>query len=165
MGLQRLPGAILYNDAKACFERIIENISNLSLLQQGLPLPIAKLHAQTYQQIQYHMKHRLIIGDNHHSHNNPSPVYGAGQGASDAPARWCYLCDKIINIYKQHSTSAHINSPLSDLHTNQQIADFIDNITTLLIKHNATKFLRLFLEQDAKLWERLLYTIGGKLEI
>jgi hypothetical protein len=49
--------------------------------------------------------------------------------------------------------------------THQQISGFIDNITTLLIKHNATKFLWLFLEQDAKLWERLLYTIGGKLEI
>jgi hypothetical protein len=27
--LQRLQGAVLYNDAKACYDRIIENISNL----------------------------------------------------------------------------------------------------------------------------------------
>jgi hypothetical protein len=46
--LQRLQGAVLYNDAKACYDRIIENLSNLSLLKEGLPIELAKLHAQTY---------------------------------------------------------------------------------------------------------------------
>jgi hypothetical protein len=32
IGLQRLHGAVLYNNAKACYDRIIENISNLTLL-------------------------------------------------------------------------------------------------------------------------------------
>jgi hypothetical protein len=45
--LQRLQGAVLYNDAKACYDRIIENISNLSLLREGLPQEIAKLHSET----------------------------------------------------------------------------------------------------------------------
>jgi hypothetical protein len=34
--MQRLTGAIIYNDAKACFDRIIENMSNLALMREGL---------------------------------------------------------------------------------------------------------------------------------
>jgi hypothetical protein len=51
--LQRLSGAVVYNDAKACFDRVIENLSNLALMKQGLPPEIAKLHAQTFHQTQY----------------------------------------------------------------------------------------------------------------
>jgi hypothetical protein len=59
--LQRLSGAVLYNDAKTCYDRVIENISNLALMKQGLPIELAKLHAQTFQQIQYYIKHRLVF--------------------------------------------------------------------------------------------------------
>jgi hypothetical protein len=34
--LQRLSGAVIYNDAKACFDRIIENMSNLACMREGL---------------------------------------------------------------------------------------------------------------------------------
>lgn len=35
--LQRLSGGVMYNDAKACFDRIIENMSNITCLQAGAP--------------------------------------------------------------------------------------------------------------------------------
>jgi hypothetical protein len=66
--LQRLNGAVLYNDANTCYDRIIENIRNLTLLKEGLPPEIAKLHAHTISQMQYHIKHRFGIGTKHHSH-------------------------------------------------------------------------------------------------
>jgi hypothetical protein len=37
----RLNGGVIYNDAKACYDRIIENVSNLALIHQGLPIKIA----------------------------------------------------------------------------------------------------------------------------
>jgi hypothetical protein len=59
---QRLTGAVMYNDAKACCDRIIENASNLTLLREGIPIQIPKLHAQTFLKIEYHIKHKLGIG-------------------------------------------------------------------------------------------------------
>jgi hypothetical protein len=47
--LQRQVGAVMYNDAKACYDQIVENISNMSLLREGLPIEIAILHSQTFQ--------------------------------------------------------------------------------------------------------------------
>jgi hypothetical protein len=72
---QRLFGGVIYNDAKACYDRVIENISNIALLHHGIPLPIAKLHSQTFQKINYVIKHKLGISSTSHRHNHPSPIY------------------------------------------------------------------------------------------
>jgi hypothetical protein len=34
--LQRLTGDIVYNDARACFDRTVENLSNLTCMREGL---------------------------------------------------------------------------------------------------------------------------------
>jgi hypothetical protein len=102
--LQRLNGAVLYNDAKACYDRIIENLSNLTLLKEGLPPAIAKLHSQTYRHIIYYIKHRYGIGAEPHGHNSPKPLYGVGQVATDSHARWGFVCDPLLNIYKKIAT-------------------------------------------------------------
>jgi hypothetical protein len=54
--LQKLAGAIVINDAKACFDRIIENLSNLACLREGLAPELAKLHAQTGREMRYYIK-------------------------------------------------------------------------------------------------------------
>jgi hypothetical protein len=44
---QRLHGGVIYNNAKACYDTVIENISNLALLHQGLPIKLAQLHSHS----------------------------------------------------------------------------------------------------------------------
>jgi hypothetical protein len=164
--LQRLTGAVVYNDAKACFDRVLENLSNLLLLREGLPKEIALLHAQTFSQIQYYIKHKLGIGPKSHSHLNPHPVHGVGQGATDAPARWGAVGDALIRVYKEEATDANITSPISNITSNQKIAGFVDDTSTLMIiQRTLMLFLILLLEKDTQLWEKLLFTSGGKLEI
>jgi hypothetical protein len=164
--LQRLSGAAVYNDAKACYDRVIENASNLALMKQGLPVELARLHAQTFKEIKYYIKHRLGIGDIPHSHHRPKPVYGVGQGSTDAPARWGFLCDPLIDLYKENASEAIIKSPLSDTQTNNKIGGFVDDTATLSIQHYSLMlFICLILQKDAQMWEKLLHTSGGKLEI
>jgi hypothetical protein len=50
--LQQMIAVTLYNDATACFDRIIENVSNATLLSEGLHPTISRLHAQTIHQDQ-----------------------------------------------------------------------------------------------------------------
>jgi hypothetical protein len=164
--LQRLSGAVMYNDAKACYDRIVEPISNMALLREGLPIEIAKLHAQTYQQIHYHIKHKQGIGPITHSHNNPEPIYGVGQGSIDASARWGFLSDAIIRAFAANATDATIHSPISSKFTNNKIAGFVDDTTTLLIQQMLMlPYILLLIQRDAQLWEKLLHVTGGKLEI
>lgn len=129
----RLSGGVIYNDAKACYDRIIENLSNLALLHQGLPLPIDKLHAQTFQQIKYIIKHKLGYSTQSHQHNHPAPIFGVGQGACDAPARWGFVCDAFIKLYKLLGTDANILSSISKILTNLKISAFVDDTSLLSI--------------------------------
>jgi hypothetical protein len=156
----------MYNDAKACYDRIIGNISKMTLLREGLPIEIAKLHSQTFLLIEYHIKRKQGIGPVTHSHNKPEPVYGVGQGSTDASTRWSFLSDAIIRAFSQFATDATIQSPITNKFTNNKIAGFVDDTTTLLIqKLIMLPYILLRLQQDAQLWEKLLYTTGGKLEI
>jgi Reverse transcriptase (RNA-dependent DNA polymerase) len=164
--LQRLSGAVVYNDAKACYDRVIENLSNLALMKQGLPVEIAKLHSNTFHRIQYYIKHKLGIGAVPHSHNNPKQVHGVGQGSTDAPARWGFVCDPLLQLYKELASDAKITSPISNKSTNNKIAGFVDDTTTLMIQHYSIMiYIILILQKDTQTWERLLHTSGGKLEI
>jgi hypothetical protein len=61
--LTKKTGATLYNDAAACFDRIIENISNATLVSEGLNPSIAKLHAQTLEKASYHIKTKHGIAE------------------------------------------------------------------------------------------------------
>jgi hypothetical protein len=54
---------------------------------------------------------------------------------------------------------------MSTLMTNLKIAGFVDDTTILLIQNLIAPFLIITLQQNAQLWERLLFTTGGKLEI
>jgi hypothetical protein len=162
--LQRLSGAVVYNNAKACYKSVIENLSNLALIKQGLPTEIAKPHSQMFHQINYFIEHKLGIGNTNHSHNKPKPGYGVGQGSTDAPARWGFVCDPLLEIYKQLVSDAFITSPLSTTTTNNKISGFVDDTTALTRQHYSTMlFIILLLQKDTHTWERLIHTSGGTL--
>jgi hypothetical protein len=84
--LQRASGGIDYNDAKACYDRIPENLSNIALQREGYPKAVAQLHANTLSQVKYYIKHKLGIGTRPNFHSVEHPFHGSGQGATDSPA-------------------------------------------------------------------------------
>lgn len=125
--LQRRTGGIMYNDAKACFDRIIENISNISCMREGLPIEIAKLHNQTFKNIKYYIKHRGGIGEKPNQHSDEDPFYGVGQGSGDAGTRWGLISDCIIWAYNKLSSDAKITGPISKLTINEKCQLFVDD--------------------------------------
>jgi hypothetical protein len=60
---------------------------------------------------------------------------------------------------------AKIYSLMTELVANLHIAGFVDDTTILLIQNMIAPFLIFKLQECALLWERLLHTTGGKLEI
>jgi hypothetical protein len=89
-----------------------------------------------------------------------------GQGACDALARWGFVCDALINAYKQVTNNVKTIASISRLKSNHKIAAFVDNTVTMNIMHKQLCFyIILFLQSDVQNWEELLYTTSGKLEI
>jgi hypothetical protein len=54
---------------------------------------------------------------------------------------------------------------MTDLLTNIQIPGFVDETTILLIQNLVAQFLIFKLQENSQLWERLLHTTGGELEV
>jgi hypothetical protein len=131
--LQRVTGGIMYNDAKACFDRIIENISNMSCMREGLPVAIAKLHHQTVSTIKYFIKHKWGIAPHPNGHNCPDPFYGVGQGSGDAGTRWGFISDCIIRAYNKQSHDAIITAPISGITANENVNYLLTTADYLLL--------------------------------
>jgi hypothetical protein len=111
--LQKLTGATIYNDAKACFDRIIENISNATLISEGLNPKIAELHANTLSKADYVIKTKQGIHDIPNGHLKPAPFFGTGQGAADSMPRWSIQSDLLIRLYNAKAISEPIICPIS----------------------------------------------------
>jgi hypothetical protein len=134
--LQQLSGAIVYNDAKACFDRIIENMSNLACMREGLSPKIADLHAQTLQQMKYHIKTQNGCSTQLNRHMKPDPFLGSGQGSGDSMARWGFVSDAIIRAYNTTAQTAPVLSLTSRLTIFEKVQAFVDDSHGLTI-HNS----------------------------
>ncbi len=164
--LQKLPGTILYHDAKACFDRIIENLSNATLMSEGIN-PRLVLHAQTLAKAKYHIKTKYGVAARPNGHMQPDAFHGTGQGAADSMPRWGFLSDTAIKAYNKLATSEPITSPFQGtMMLTTKIRAFVDDTNCPTITHkNDLEDLKATLIHNAKLWETLLFTIGGKLEL
>jgi hypothetical protein len=164
--LQRLSGAIIYNDAKACFDRIIENMSNLTCMREGLPVSIAQLHANTLSTMRYHLKIQYGCSQLYNGHLQPDPFLGSGQGAGDLMSRWDFVSDALIRAYNKRAISNPIQSPISDIFTLDHIQAFVVDSHGIIIQQpNNNNPIDDNIQHNMQLWEYLLNATGGKLEI
>jgi hypothetical protein len=162
--LQKLTGATIYNDAKACFDRIVENISNVTLLSEGLHPKIATLHAQTLSTANYIIKTKHGLHDIPNGHMRPEPFLGTGQGAADSMPRWSILSDLLIRLYNSKAISNPIICPISKKKLLEKIRAFVDDTNSLSLCKGPEE-LEQILTANATIWESLLHLIGGKLEL
>ena len=78
--------AFQFNDAKSCYDRLIEPQTNISLQALGCPSSILHLHSLVHRQMKYYIKTANGIAPDFSSHSITGPFWGAGQGACDASA-------------------------------------------------------------------------------
>ena len=164
--LQRHQGGVMYNDAKACFDRVIENISNLTCLNAGTPIEVCNLHSNTLHNMKYIIKHKFGLSPHINGHMNPDPFYGIGQGAGDSTTRWGFISDAIIKCYNRYSHAAKIKSPISLIYSDNRVQAFVDDSRLFIICTNAEGIdIYNSLKSDVELWQKLLHATGAKLEL
>jgi hypothetical protein len=164
--LQHTSGGVMYNDAKACFDRIVENLSNIACAQAGAPHNVLKIHSKCLHDAQYIIKHKYGLSKRFNQHNNPKPFLGVGQGAGDSSTRWGFLSDLIIKAYRHKSHSAGLYSSISKIYTDKRVQAFVDDSRLFLITpDNNGASVQTYLQEDIQLWERLLHQTGAKLEL
>jgi hypothetical protein len=111
--LQKLTGAMVYNDVKACLDRIIENMSNLACMREGLAPSYAKQHSQTLRQMQNHIKAHHDCSQHHNGNMKPVSFLVSTQGAGVSMARCGLESDAPIRAYNKTAISEPIVALLS----------------------------------------------------
>jgi len=156
---------IVDNDATACFDQMIEAPNNLACLQHGANPKYIQLHAQTQQELCYHLKHKYDISTAFNSYTTEQPLYGMGQGAGDVCNRWVIGSDSMTNAYISKAHGWIISWLIPNKHTKQDLKAFIDDVNLFIGQpNNKTKEEFLDMAQsDINRWHGILRAMGGEL--
>jgi hypothetical protein len=113
----------------------------------------------------YHIKTQYGCGKHNNGHMKPDPFLGSGQGAGNSMSRWSFISDASIKAYNKLAISAPITGPLSNSHVLEHIQAFVDDSHGPIIHDNYTPHTLLgTIQHNKQTWEKLLNTVGGKLE-
>eukprot|EP00957_Ditylum_brightwellii_P050877 3858532-Ditylum_brightwellii.AAC.1 len=71
-----LNGALLNNDAVACYDRMISQLTSLTLQSLGLPEPATRCSVLPNKNMKHHVKTMAGISDNFYQHSPQTPKFG-----------------------------------------------------------------------------------------
>jgi len=152
-------------DVAECFDRTIETCQNLSCIQNGANPEYIRLHAQTRNLLQYHVKHAYGVSSNYNQHSSTNPWHGSGQGTGDAAARWIVQANSMIKAYQSRTAIFPLHSPNKHHQLPLSIDAFMDdtwlpapNLTNSTLPEIAAQA-----QTNLQLWHDILQSSGGQL--
>ena len=120
--------------------------------------------------MQFHIKTALGILKESYTDTNITPLHGSGQGSGSASSLWLFISSTIMSIYQQLATGMIMtNADITKLIKNWIDGNVDDTSIFSSIEETEgipdTTNIAQQLQEDAKIWERLLAATGGKLEL
>jgi hypothetical protein len=162
--LTKSDGITFDNDAKSCFDRIVQRL--------GLSPEVMELFIATLSKVEYIAKTFYGLSTLPYRSTSSHGIHGPGQGGRASPAIWTAISCRLLQCMRENSICANILSP-NGHQIHQVSSGFVDDITHWCIAMEDTICAagsgeQLLMEQmldTAQLWEQLLYITGGKLEL
>ena len=137
----------------------------------GLPRNTQKLQAKAIRAMQFHIKTALGVSEEYYQDTSDTPLHGSGQGSGSASTLWLFISSIIMTIYQNLATGMKMTNADITENLQQWIDGYVDNTSSIFTSIDETdevptaKTIALQLQQDARIWERLLSATGGKLEL
>ena len=159
------------NDMKSCFDRIMAHIALLNIQSYGMPQELASIMGDFLQFARYYVKTGIGVSTTSYSHSNDSPVFGTGQGSTASMYIWGTLVSRLVDIHERVGHGAAYsypdgnNGPLLDIVI--AILSFVDdcNLSNTGEKHETVKDILQRTQADAQLWNDLIRSSGGALQL
>jgi hypothetical protein len=135
--------------------------------------PVKKLSAKALLSAKFLIKTEFGISEGTYSSTIYQPTHGPGQGSRQASAIWMAVSCLLFSAMYEHCHGISFCDPKYDLIHCRTSDGFVDNVThffNLGLKHSLHKTVQVSnvirgLEREGQTWERLLWTVGGKLEL
>ena len=154
------------NDAKSCYDRIIPSLASLTNRKYGVHRQVVNVHASTLHRAIYKLKTGSKVSDIEYSHCQHFPLYGTGQGSGNSPCIWLFLSSTLFEAHEQQAYGATFRSVHDSVKVKLTMVGFVDDTTgTCNDFRPQTHEIGILMEHDAQVWNDLLYTSGGSLEL
>jgi len=164
------PIVTLQNDAASCYDRIIPSLASLVSRKFGVTKTVTLVMAKTLQEAKYKLKTMLGVSEEYYQHCEFFPIYGTGQGSGNSPAIWCVISSVLFEAHSAQSFGATYESPDKLQTIRISMVGFVDDSTGQVnafledVQPNIDVLLQR-MRYDAQLWNDLLWTSGGELEL
>jgi len=148
-----------------CFDRTIETCQNLSCIQNRANPEYIRLHAQTRNLLQYHVKHAYGVSSHYNQHSSTNPWHGSGQGTGDIAARWIVQANSMIKAYQSRTDIFPLQSPNKHHQLPLSIDAFMDDtwLPAPNLQHLPLPELATQAQTNLQLWHDILQSSGGQL--
>ena len=158
------------NDATSCYDRIIVSLASLINRKYGQNRKVVTIHANTLREAKFHLRTQFGYTDSSYTHCIQYPIFGSGQGSGNSPCIWLFISSTLCDIHAKLSNGAHFSSPDGSLQTKISMVGFVDDSTGICNDfHPQSQIdgatLSQKMQEDAQIWNDLLWCLGGKLEL
>ena len=101
--------ALIDNDAKACYDRVIPYLTTYMLRRLGMPYFLSRSMCKVLQEMHYSIK--TDKGTSAKYSSDDKILYGTGQGAGWSPPCWAANSDVISHCMETHSPGMLLTHP------------------------------------------------------
>lgn len=150
------------NDAKSCYDRIINGLAMIAARRLGMPSwPIAT-HAGVLQAMQYTVKTKYGVSDRYITSLSHAILVGTGQGSGASPAVWLSISVVLLaSLQVLAKRGMYFQNPSGQLTLERWSDAFVDDTQNgindaFITQPWSLEDLIRNLENTSQMWERLL---------
>ena len=162
---KKTPGAMLSNDAKSCYDRILHNIASISMQRQGVGKNNIICMFTTIQKLTHTV--RTAFGDSESSFTQElwaTPLHGVGQGNGAGPAIWAVVSTPVLDLLRNQGIGAAFKMSLTGKSIKILGYSFVDD-TDLVVGGDDDNLEDISeqMQQAVDLWQLGIASTGGAL--
>eukprot|EP00957_Ditylum_brightwellii_P003214 244903-Ditylum_brightwellii.AAC.1 len=118
--LFRLNSAVLNNDAMACYDQMIPEVTALHLQSLGLPSEATKCSVLLNHNMTHCIKTSKGVSNDHYKHTSEYRKFGEGQGKASSLSNWMFQSSTILNALHALVSGIFLISIVGNLQQNAQ---------------------------------------------
>ena len=157
-------------DATSCYDRILAALASLASRKHGVQRTVVMVNAKTLEEAKFKIKTMLGVTEEFYQHCELFPIYGTGQGSGNSPQIWCIISSVLFDCHAERAHGATFESPDRRESITMYMIGFVDDSTSSVNDFFSNtqpdpEVLVGMMREDAQLWNDLLWSSGGALEL
>ena len=161
--IYKLPGVIISNNARGCFDQMILSIGSLAFRRLGVPWKAVRTLTDTLRNMRHFIRTAHGNSSQYYEGTSSKPLQGGGQGNSAAGPMWVAISIILLSILATVPSNATFLSAISLATITFSAIMYVDDTNLLIIgdKHDNPETLTSKAQTMINKWCNALWITGG----